>query len=235
MTESQRMDPAEHAAWNEALSKKYDVEAFHQNSWFPIRWVESKRVREVISSLGRVDPKHLVLEVGCGPGVILDRLDQGRLHGIDLSEHSVGLARQKLGDRAEIRHGNAQELPYSDNEFDFVFCTEVLEHVVDPRTAICECFRVLRPGGRLVLSIPNEQIIDFFKGLVRKLGLGRHLKNAGPDGSEGRFGHEWHLHYLTGAQVAVWAEELGGVQVKKSGSPFFFLPLHYIVTAYKKA
>ena len=59
-----------------------------------------------------------------------------KVYGIDLSEHLVEMARQRLGERAEIRLGSAEALPYEDNRFDAVFCTEVLEHTLEPRTAV---------------------------------------------------------------------------------------------------
>ncbi len=227
-------DASQHQAWNEALSRKYDgFEDWHKRSWFPIRWVERQRVRDVLGNLHLSSDQERVLDVGCGPGFVLEQVPMGELHGVDLSEHLVEMARQRLDGRAEIRHGSAEELPYESGIFDAVFCTEVLEHTLRPDVAIAECVRVLKPGGRLVLTVPNERLIDKVKALVRFLGLGSRLSKGGPDGSKGREGHEWHLHYLDGKSLAGWAEEAGAARVQQRGSPLFFLPLHFVVTARK--
>lgn len=51
--------------------------------------------------------------------------------------------------------GDVQRLPFADNSFDTVFCSQVLEHVAEPWLALAEFRRVLRPGGKLVLSVPH--------------------------------------------------------------------------------
>lgn len=224
----------QHADWNEALARKYDrFEDWHRKSWYPISYVASKRVRDVIAYLDITSPQQKILDVGCGPGIVLGQVPQGELHGVDLSSHLVAMARERLGDRAHIKRASAEELPFDSNSFDAVFCTEVLEHTLNPDKAVAECVRVLKPGGRLVLSVPNEKVIDFLKGVIRLVGLGRLLAKGGPDGSAGRTGHEWHLHHLNGKDLCEWAGQAGAHQIRCKGSPFFFLPLHFIVVARK--
>jgi SAM-dependent methyltransferase len=62
----------------------------------------------------------------------------------------------------------AHALPFGDNEFDIVLCTEMLEHVPDPQAVLSEIQRVLRPGGRLIMTTPflvplHEEPYDFFR------------------------------------------------------------------------
>lgn len=57
--------------------------------------------------------------------------------------------------RHETAEGSLVDLPFSDAEFDFVFCTEVLEHVVNDARAFQEIGRVLRPGGLVLISTPT--------------------------------------------------------------------------------
>ncbi len=49
---------------------------------------------------------------------------------------------------------NAEQIPFQDEQFDLVICTQVLQYVPDPRRAIAEMFRLLKPGGHLLLSVP---------------------------------------------------------------------------------
>jgi ubiquinone/menaquinone biosynthesis C-methylase UbiE len=98
-----------------------------------------------------------VLEVAVGTGRNLPYYarDQVRtLTGIDLSPGMLAVARDRaraLGLDADLRTGNAEALEFGDATFDTVVCTVSLCNIPDHRAAIKEMYRVLRPGGRLVL------------------------------------------------------------------------------------
>jgi ubiquinone/menaquinone biosynthesis C-methylase UbiE len=96
-----------------------------------------------------------VLEVAVGTGRNFTFYPQEvRLTGIDLSPAMLEFARKKadeLGLDADLREGNAQQLPFPDASFDTVVCTLSLCSIPDDRRAIAEMKRVLRPGGRLLL------------------------------------------------------------------------------------
>lgn len=97
-----------------------------------------------------------VLEVGVGTGRNLPWYPAGtRLAGIDLSPGMLAIARDRaraLGVDADLLEASAEALPFEDCGFDTVVSTITLCGVPDERAAIAEMFRVLRPGGRLVLS-----------------------------------------------------------------------------------
>lgn len=96
-----------------------------------------------------------VLEVAIGSGRNLEFYpDEVSLTGFDLSPAMLDLARERaatLGREVELREGEAHELPFADSSFDTVVCTMGLCSVPDERPVIAEMYRVLRPGGRLVL------------------------------------------------------------------------------------
>ncbi len=97
-----------------------------------------------------------VLEVAVGTGRNLPHYGPGvtALTGIDLSPGMLAVARKRakeLGLAVDLRIGNAEALEFGDGEFDTVLCTISLCNVPDYQAAINEMYRVLRPGGRLVL------------------------------------------------------------------------------------
>jgi ubiquinone/menaquinone biosynthesis C-methylase UbiE len=96
-----------------------------------------------------------VLEVAVGTGLNLPCYPSGtRLTGIDFSPAMLAIAQDRareLGLAADLREASADALPFPDASFDTVVCTVSLWNIPDDRAAIGEMFRVLRPGGRLVL------------------------------------------------------------------------------------
>lgn len=105
-----------------------------------------------------------VLEVGCGTGLILERLVQKTadrpksLTGLDLS---MGMARQAHGRGHTVVQGSATCLPFASSSFDVAYSFKVLAHVPDIRLALQEMARVLRPGGLLVAELYNRHSLRF--------------------------------------------------------------------------
>ncbi len=100
-------------------------------------------------------PYHSVLDVGCGTGQVLSKIvprEGLALAGIDLSPQMIGMAQQKLGERADVRVGDAEELPWPDNSFDVVLCLDAFHHYPHPRKALAEMWRVAKSAGRLILG-----------------------------------------------------------------------------------
>jgi ubiquinone/menaquinone biosynthesis C-methylase UbiE len=97
-----------------------------------------------------------VLDVGCGTGALLEAIlvahPAARVMGLDLSPEMLGVARERLSDMAELLVGDAEHLPLSDGDVDLVVCVDSLHHYPDPRAALREMARVLRPGGGLVIG-----------------------------------------------------------------------------------
>jgi ubiquinone/menaquinone biosynthesis C-methylase UbiE len=108
----------------------------------------------VLAALAR-EPYQCVLDVGCGTGAILASLPPQpdlRLAGLDLSPAMLAVARQKLGQQADLQEGDASTLPWSAATFDVVLCVDSFHHYPQPAAVIAEIARVLRPGGRVIVA-----------------------------------------------------------------------------------
>jgi SAM-dependent methyltransferase len=98
-----------------------------------------------------------VLEAGCGEGYGADLIADvaRRVIGLDYDESAVVHVRAR-DPRVEMLHGNLAELPLPDAAVDVVVNFQVIEHLWDQGQFVAECFRVLRPGGALLISTPNR-------------------------------------------------------------------------------
>lgn len=96
-----------------------------------------------------------VLDVGCGVGMFLAKFKKlkANVYGIDVDEEKIKEAQKRF---KNVAVASGEKLPYRKNSFDVVWLHEVIEHVDDDRKTIEECFRVLRPGGKLVIFAPNR-------------------------------------------------------------------------------
>jgi SAM-dependent methyltransferase len=96
-----------------------------------------------------------VLENGCGVGMYLRRLNADATLAVGL-EIELPRAREAAAQKLMVLNGAGEALPFEGEKFDLVLSHEVLEHVADDRRCLEEIARVLKPGGRLVLFVPNR-------------------------------------------------------------------------------
>jgi len=120
------------------------------------RWLERygplRRCRAILAwkTAGRV------LDVGCSTGVFLAEMARHghwELHGVEVNARAAEYARQRYGLR--IFTGQLAEAGYADEYFDVATLWHVLEHLPHPRSALSEIHRILKPGGILVVQVPN--------------------------------------------------------------------------------
>lgn len=113
-----------------------------------------------------LEPGCQVLDVGCGEGrhTLAAYLRPGvTATGVDLNEQDLATARSRIADMDSFSPGgaiafmraDATQLPFPDASFDRVICSEVLEHVPNYLAVIEELVRVLKPGGKLCISVPR--------------------------------------------------------------------------------
>jgi SAM-dependent methyltransferase len=96
-----------------------------------------------------------ILENGCGVGMYLKRLSSEAAFAVGL-EIEMSRAREAAAQKLLVLNGAGEALPFEGEKFDLVLSHEVLEHVADDRRCLEEIVRVLKPGGRLALFVPNR-------------------------------------------------------------------------------
>jgi SAM-dependent methyltransferase len=116
-------------------------------------WVEIEKSTEIlINKYSRDSCK--ILDVGVGLGRLLERFPSLDRYGVDISLSYLRHAKNK---GIEVCMAKIEDLPYSDNFFDFIVCTDVLEHVLDLNASIEKILATLKPGGFMVIRVPYRE------------------------------------------------------------------------------
>lgn len=125
-----------------------------QSHW----WYTGRRriIASFVESICRqvTDRRPRILDVGCGTGANLLLLSQyGDAEGVDVSDDALAFCRERGLDR--VTKGAGEELPHADETFDLVTAFDVVEHMDDDLAGLREMYRVLRPGGHVLLFVPT--------------------------------------------------------------------------------
>lgn len=177
--------------WNEEMFRKFRNERLYLHPNPIIRYVENRRVK-IILKLLRAKKTDYILDMGCGEAYIMKQL-KGNLIGLDLSNTALSLAKIRLKSQqvdGNLVMGDACSLPFRSGCFNKIICSELLEHIPLPEGAVSEASRVIKRGGTVVFTIPNEEKINQVKRIAKKLRLFKLLFKDVPE----RMDCRWHLH-----------------------------------------
>ena len=118
-----------------------------------------------MAQAAEIHPDDDLLDIACGWGefLVTYAAHARRVAGVDLAPAKVGLARERLADRiadgtAGVVVADAAGLPWPDGSFTAVTCMDAFPFFPDPRAVLAEMYRVLRPGGRAVMSFAAEHL-----------------------------------------------------------------------------
>lgn len=191
----------------------------------PVNFSFLIRRQRVLELLGDLSDKR-VLDIGCGTGVFFqDLIEQGgRIVGADGAVEMIHTARSRSedlpGDRICLSVSIIEQLGFRSDTFDAVICVGVIEYVENQEEAIRELIRVLKPGGMLVVTVPNAACLDLW--IKRMLSIPRWmartvLKGFGVNMGDGK---DVDRRYYTPRQLDALVETCGGAIADRV---FYFL------------
>jgi ubiquinone/menaquinone biosynthesis C-methylase UbiE len=134
----------------------------------------ARKVNETVPTGGHV------LEVAPGPGFLaieIARLGKYQVTGLDISKTFVEIAQanaRQANVPIDFRQGNASNMPFADETFDFIICTAAFKNFTQPVRAIAEMQRVLKPGGKALISdLRHDASRADVDRMVKEMGLNR--------------------------------------------------------------
>ncbi|HEY0003174.1 MAG TPA: class I SAM-dependent methyltransferase [Pyrinomonadaceae bacterium] len=163
-----KLEETDHLPFEEARTSIYEQLFYPVVTHFtfalqPSAVARLKYIREAVSEMP--DERRAFADLGCGSGVILCEVLATKKNwkgfGLDISPNAVSYAlrlaaHKGLAGRAEVSTGDIANLPYENASLDLVIASEVIEHMPEPEQVVKEIARVLRPGGKLIMTMPVE-------------------------------------------------------------------------------
>jgi ubiquinone/menaquinone biosynthesis C-methylase UbiE len=120
-----------------------------------------------------------VLEVAPGPGyfaIELAKLGDYKITGLDISKTFVEIARAnaaKAAVRVDFQQGNASDMPFPDERFDFLVCCAAFKNFTEPQLALDEMYRVLKPGGKaLIVDLRKDTPMKSINQAIKEMNVG---------------------------------------------------------------
>ncbi|MCL5439121.1 MAG: class I SAM-dependent methyltransferase [Patescibacteria group bacterium] len=148
----------------------------HTNSDISRKFFINNFYKILVKTIKPLNPK-TILDVGCGEGFTLQKLKDNKigekLEGVDNSNLAISIG-QKMFSDLSLKISDINHLPYNNNSFDLVVCSEVLEHLENPTKALAEIKRISKKY--ILLTVPNEpfyRISRFLRG-INILNFGDH-------------------------------------------------------------
>ena len=152
------------------------------------RYWHGRRFKEVAKLASKVNGR--LLDVGCDGGALTEKVVASarpdRVVGIDISVKSLAYT-MKTRPQFDLAVGDAEELPFQDDSFEAIFCSEVMEHIENPEAMLSEVKRCLTPNGYVVVMVPAETpLFKFLWFFWTKFGKGKvwdhaHVQDFGGD------------------------------------------------------
>ena len=160
------MDDEEKIKFRERINLAKQKRDKSWSRYFSPSYIHYSKLRRRISWIEEriIGPK--ILDIGCGPGIVChlasERADIVEIHGLDLQDDIITQARSNVtSNKVSFHCGFAEHLLFENDYFDTVIMGEVLEHVFNEKEAVADASRVLKTGGRIIVTVPNDGKLSF--------------------------------------------------------------------------
>lgn len=189
-----------------------------------------RRSKEIINGLNPTE-KHKVLDAGCGDGFflhLLAELGNYDLTGLDDNPKALALAKKYVkSKKLKLVEGDVLNMPFRDNSFDRIICSEVLEHLPNDIVGLKEFKRVMKKGGLVAITVPCHNYPFFWDPLnwVLEHTIGTHVKS-------GFWAGLWNQHFrlYTSKTLRKAVEDAGLEVLDIKGVTHYCLPFnHYLL------
>jgi len=163
--------------WNLEINKFQSMAVKEKHPNPAVRLLEHLR-RFTLIEFMRPSQEDVAADVGCESGFIAQALHRlcKKLYMIDIDPGLLDMARERIrAGNVEFIQSCATDINLPDSAVDIVLASEILEHLPDQQAALRELLRITKPGGRIIISVPNDPLILTLKALLRACGLGRAL------------------------------------------------------------
>lgn len=214
-------------------SREWNNEMFQKHAT-PYRGIaghiEERRIRAIIQVIKKYRKSEdiAILEIGCEAGNLLyackQNLSPCSLFGIDISDDSLEVAKGKLGPETTfIRHDITE--PFSaDKSYDFILCSETLEHVPDYQSAVRNIRSIMTENTIFIVTVPLEKLKNQLKAFFLKIGVFNLLFKGIEKGLS-----EWHVNDFSKDQFnSMIGEHFAIVSYRN------ILNMHQLIVARKK-
>lgn len=141
--------------------------------------------KRAVHLLIRYKAQGRLLDVGSGFGFFLREMEKKgwEVEGVDLSERAIDYTKNALGLRVHL--GSLENIGFSENQFDAITGFYLIEHLPHPMAFLEECYRILKPGGLLLLRYPHttpiKNLLKLFRINNRLYDLPAHLSDFSPE------------------------------------------------------
>jgi SAM-dependent methyltransferase len=181
------------------------------------------------AELHDLPPNSPVLEVGCGDASFTKELAKYSpdVTAIDISSAQIAENNRRFAGIKFLQHDVAEQFPFANATFEVIWCSEVLEHLFDPAFALREMHRIMRPGGRLLVTVPYHG--RFKNVLIALFKWDEHFVPSNP-----------HIRFYTKRTLGRLAANAGfaAIQMKTCGMGVplrdLFVPTNILLRATKR-
>jgi len=130
------------------------VEKGIPNPWDPTDFIQLQTAEFFVYINGYYKLQYNTLDAGIGLGELYDHFECPNKYGVDISLDYLKIVKNK---GINVCKAILEDLPYTSEYFDMIFCKNVLEHVLNLHAVISEFYRILKPGGYLIIQTPYNQ------------------------------------------------------------------------------